>query len=583
MKRLFQLSIWAILLGLSACQEDVFDKQPLDRISDADVWNEPSLIRSYVTSLYARFPFNSPFGDTYRYSDEASIADGPRTNITQGTVSRTSEGLAYWDYVIIRDCNVFLEKVSTLSLTEAEKKTLEAEVRVVRSVAYFEKAKRYGGVPLVTQTLDPFASIQQNMLPRNKEVEVYDFVLKELGEAANSLPTNAAPQGKINRWVALAYQARVALWAASIAKYGTEELNGLVGVPAARANAYYQQAQSAADAVVKSGKYSLYNKNADKARNYQNIFTEKSHSEVIFHRVFNGVDIGHNFDKANIPPSFTGPGAGKCNPVWEMLLSYENTDGSNNQPQIGNANLYRSMAEVFVKSDPRLHATIMFQGQPWQGDSVQVYEGIDLSVTPNPDPTKLLADRLGSYRGKPQTGKDGRYASSNDNVTKTGFYIKKYMNEANVQPIQGRSTTNWIEIRLAEMYLIQAEAAFELGSTAEAVTAINFTRTRAGILPLSATNISRERIRNERKVELAFEGHRYWDLRRWRTAVTALTNSGKRFQGVRVIFHWASQRVYFVQTDGEDFVRAFRREHYYNPITNARINNMPSLVENPNY
>ncbi len=587
MKNTYIIFIAFCALLISGCAKDVFDKKPLDKISEADVWKDKNLIRAYVTNLYSRFPFNGAFSDNYRYSDESSYADGPKTNITEGRVSKTSEGLSYWDYTIIRDCNIFISKIDKVSssvLSNQEKNGFLAEVKVIRAVVYYEMAKRYGGVPLITTVLDPFAAPEENMLPRNKEIEIYDFIVKELDEAIPMLSKSSTPRGVINRWTAFAYKSRACNWAACIAKYGTLDPNGLTGVPSERANAFFQLAYNSADSVILSGQYQLYNKIPDKSKNYQNIFNEKNHSEIIFHRVYNGIDIGHNWDKGNIPPSFTGPGAGKCNPVWEFLLSYENIDGSTDQPNIGTAYLYNSFAEALVKKDPRLHATVMYQGTLWQRDTVMVYEGIDTGMVASASSAKILAGKTAFYTWKRQTGKDSKLSSaSNDNVTKTGFYIKKYMDESNVLPLSGQAKTNWIEIRLAEMYLTKAEAAMELGLTDAAVAAVNVTRQRAGITLLNSGNITMDKIRNERKIELAFENHRYWDLRRWRTAEAVLTNGGKKFQGIRPFFHWKSQKYYFIKIDGEDFTRSFRREHYYNPITTARINNNRALIENPNY
>jgi len=580
MKTLSSIILTFLVSGLLSCTKEVLDKQPLDKISDADVWNDPSLLQGYVNNLYMNFPFNA-FSDLYRYSDEASYADRPQTIITQGTVSRNSEGLPYWDYNIIRRCNVFLEQVDGTPLTDAEKIRLKSEVRVIRAVVYFEMAKRYGGVPLVTSVLDPYAPAEQNLLPRDKEADVYTFILAELSETADLLTTNSTPAGRINRWVALSYKARVALWAACISKYGNLSADGLTGVQSSLAAGYFQTAYDAADLVVKSGKYSLFNKYPDKTRNYQSLFIEENHNEIIFQKVYDGENVGQSWDKSNSPPSYVGPGAGKCNPLWELILSYENTDGSTDPIVIGGGIIYNSMSEMFVKKDPRLNATILYQGYLWQGDTVMTYEGTDTNKVYNAS-NNILTSQTVIYKGKRLSGKDSRFANtSNDNLTKTGLYVRKYRNQDYLLPISGKSFTNWIEIRLAEIHLIKAEAAMELTQTDNAVTALNLVRNRAGITLLDNNSITLERVRNERKVELAFENQRYWDLRRWRTAHLVLNH---RFKGVKGVYQYHTKKYYFTVVDGEDFTRVFDANlHYYNPITTARISNMPSLIENPNY
>ena len=154
------------------------------------------------------------------------------------------------------------------------------------------------------------------------------------------------------------------------------------------------------------------------------------------------------------------------------------------------------------------------------------------------------------------------------------------MDDSGVKIPEGQSKTNWIVFRLAELYLTKAEAEFELGNAKKAADALNMTRNRAGISLVTEATINRDKIRTERRSELAFEGHRYWDLRRWRTAQTVLN---ARLQGLQIIFHFASGKYYFLPLNAESFTRVFRAEHYYNPITSSRIDNNAKLVENPLY
>ena len=147
-------------------------------------------------------------------------------------------------------------------------------------------------------------------------------------------------------------------------------------------------------------------------------------------------------------------------------------------------------------------------------------------------------------------------------------------------PNIGTSRTDWIIFRYAEILLNLAEAAFELGKTDEALDAINQIRNRAGIAPL--TTIDRNKIHHERKIELAFEGHRYWDVRRWRTAEVDLSKS---FSNLRFIVDYTTRKYkleILPHWDGLP-VPQFYPQHYYMPITLERTNNNPNLVENPGY
>ena len=366
------------------------------------------------------------------------------------------------------------------------------------------------------------------------------------------------------------------LWSASIAKYGKVELNGLVGIPLSRATEFYTKALNASEAVISSGKYSLYNKFPDdKVKNYQNIFLDEDNSEIIFEKPYDGVIVGHDFDVYSGPRPYTLWG-NYIDPTLEFILKYENIDGSTDQPDFGAANLYNNGFSPFIKKDPRLHATVFFQGDPWMGDNIQTYEGLDPSLTPNP--SAIISGRQVSYNGVAASGVTSRLAEAGIGGTASGFIIKKYLVEK--QLTQGQSYTNWIVFRLAEMFLIKAETEFELGDMQKAVQALNQTRVRAGISQVDVNSITLEKIRNERMVELAFENHRIWDLIRWRTAESVLNY---RFQGLRIIFHYPSGKYYFLPLNVELFSRVFQPYQYYHPITDARINNNPDLVENPLY
>ena len=559
--------------------EDVLNRTPLDKISEADVWTDQSLVRAFVTNLYSRLPINAFVLDGwFNWTDEGTRSVGNSNAITQGTMSRSSELNAYWDYAFIRDCNIFLDRMKTSTIPEAIRKQLEGEVRVIRAYSYFEMMKRYGGVPLVNEVIDPFQEVNEKFRVRAKEAEITDFIEADLTAASNLLSTSATPKGQINKWTALALKARVMLWAASIANYGTVSLNGVVGIPASRANELYTKASEAAEAVIASGKYALYNAIPDnKTENYRKLFLTESNSEVIFEKAFDGTTIGHAWDAYNGPNQWAVRG-GSANPTLEFILGYENKDGSTDQPVFGATKLYATGAEPFAKKDPRLFATVFFQDDKWASGKVESYEGIDPGAAPTP--AAVIRNPSTSYQNMPAVGADSRTQTKDDFSTNSGFLLKKYIDDSAVKIAEGVSKTNWIVIRLAELYLTKAEAEFELGNRQKAAEALNITRSRAGISLVDATTITREKIRTERRSELAFEGHRYWDLRRWRTGQTVLN---ARFQGLQIIFHFASAKYYFLPLDAETSGRVFRIEHYYNPITSSRIDNNSKLVENPSY
>ncbi|MEX2232911.1 MAG: RagB/SusD family nutrient uptake outer membrane protein [Cyclobacteriaceae bacterium] len=325
--------------------------------------------------------------------------------------------------------------------------------------------------------------------------------------------------------------------------------------------------------------YSLYNAlPADKIENYRKIFVTENNSEIIFEKPYDGVNVTHSWDAWQGPNQWAVRG-GTGNPMLDFILGYENIDGSATQPVFGPGQLYNNGAEPFANKDPRLFATVFFQGDSWASGTVLTYEGIDPSVTPNP--ASVIRNPNSTHQGVPATGLDSRSQTKDDFSTNSGFIIKKYIDDTATKIPENQSKSNWIVFRLAEMYLTKAEAEFEMGNLTDAVTALNMTRSRAGISQVDESTITLDKVRTERRSELGFEGdHRYWDLRRWRTGQSVLS---KRFQGLQIIFHYESGQYYFIPFDCESFTRVFRPEHYYNPITNARIDNNPDLVENPLY
>lgn len=572
-----------LIMGLfgQSCQ-DVLEQQPLDKIAGSNVWSSESLTNAFVVDLYTRFPFFAfDITNWYNLTDEGTTSTGNSNATTNGTVNRNAEANAYWDYNYIRDCQVFLENIRTATVSESVKKQLEGEVRFMLANSYFEMMKRYGGVPLVDRVIDPYSPIDKKYTTRATEEATAMYIESELDKAIALLGENPLPRGRINKWTALTLKASAMLWAASIAKYGTLASNGLTGIPAQRAKDFYSKASVSADAVTKSGKYALFNGvPADKAENYRQLFLTENNSEVMFEKPYDGINIGHGWDLWQSPVQWSQSRGGAGNPTLDFILGFENADGSTDQPVFDTSYpLYKDGAEPFKKKDPRLFAMVFFQGDRWVDGTVKTYEGLDPSVRPTP--SAVIRNATTMYQGTAAVGADSRSINKDDLSTNSGFLVKKYIDDKAPRTPEGQSKTNWLVYRYAEVLLIKAEADFELGNLGAAVTALNMTRQRAGIRPVTESTITLDKVRTERRSELAFEGgHRYWDLRRWRTARAVLNT---RLQGLQIILHFPSKQYYFNSFNAEAFTRIFREEHYYNPITTNRINNNGDLVENPIY
>lgn len=570
-----------IILFIQSC-DGLVSRKPLTSISSEKISKDVDLAKAYLTDLYSQLPFWGFYNSSAtQLSDIATVSTTNSNAVTQGTASAESpmDAIDYWHYEFIRDCYKFLKIINNSDFEDQVKKNFKGQVMVMIAWSYFEMQKRYGGVPLVDKMINPFApkSEYKEYTKRSTEEEIAGFIQSTLNKAVSLLPENPKPKGKINKWVALAFKARAALWSASIAKFGEVRLNGLVGIPSSRTKEFYKKAINAANAVIQSNNYELYNKYPnDKSKNYRHIFVDENNSEVIFQKVYDEANISQSWDGSTAPAQFDG--GAHLNPTLEFILRYENKDGSLSDPAFGPHHLYPNGDALFKNKDPRLFATLFLQGDVWGGAVVQVYEGIDTTqASPNPD--NILTGYNSFYRGMHASAESSRLINSDDLSPNSGFILKKYIDESSIIAEQPGGT-NWIEIRLAEMYLIKAESAFELGNKAKAVKALNQTRIRAGLKSVTANQITRKKIHRERTSELAFEKFRFWDLRRWRIADKILNN---RFHGLRIIYHYSSNKYYFLKMYCEPFTRAFFHRMYYNPFSVDRINENPNLIQNPGY
>ncbi len=223
------------------------------------------------------------------------------------------------------------------------------------------------------------------------------------------------------------------------------------------------------------------------------------------------------------------------------------------------------MAELWGKKDPRFHASIYTQETMMFGTSLQFYRGI-LDASGN-----LVTS--GAVNGKNWVG------TQNPGPGRP-WGVYKFL-DTSVKPERDAGSTDWIVFRYGEILLNLAEAAFELNKPDEALNAVNQIRTRAGITVLSAP-ITRDAIRMERKVELKFELHRYWDLRRYRTAITEITGDYSSFN-LNLDITTGKYRVELIGKITGSNRSTFYEKNYYFPITPTRISNNPNLVENPGY
>lgn len=363
-----------------------------------------------------------------------------------------------------------------------------AEARLLRAYFHFELLKRYGPIPIVTSTLSINGNYENTPRPTMKEV--VDFIAKECDIAADTLELTPWRNvndafGRATKGAALALKSRLLLYAASplYVDFGdTNEANKPTDV------ALWKSAADAAKAVIDLNQYELASSYGDL---FKNDFQNK---EYIFVRRYAA---NSDFEKSNFPVSFGGKGG--TNPSQNLVDDYEMLDGTPfdwNDPA--------KAAQPFENRDARLGATILMNMAPFKGKKVATYpEGAD--------------------------------ASPNPNATKTGYYLRKFLNEdVNIQT-GGSSSGHVVPLfRLAEIYLNYAEALNECDPTnPDIVLYLNKVRNRASLPNVSALSQEQMRavIQHERRVELAFEEHRSWDVRRWKIASSTL---GAPLMGVQI-------------------------------------------------
>lgn len=608
-----KIIIFLFLLSWVSC--DYLDKDPFDVVLPDQVWEDPKLINGILVNLYDKMEL-----EDFQYWDKedwqlinlTTMSDEGQGSFQKDPVFDNAYATYTYDdelfgkfkdsYKGIRNCNDFLAQLETSFLSDAEKQALNAEVRFIRAWHYFTLVKRYGGVPLITasQVYEGPDRLEDLQIPRSTEDEIYSFIIDECRQIAESLPLQRDTSGKyrVNKGTALALCSRAALYAGSIATYGTVKLNGIVGITPDRASYFYQVAYESSEAVINLGIYQLYNKKPDdKAQNYCEIFMNGNgdNGEYIFQKQYSVAGgKGHDFDKRNAPFSFREGGWG-CGvaPTMEMVEEYEYIDGSPGTLRLtdenGQPHRFDDPMELFAGKDPRLFASVYLPGSACKGSFVEWRRGLITSdgayvqATKQPDVADVYTDPVTglSYN---VSGKDG--GADVGDPSKTGFYQKKFFDETLANMDMGKSETPRPVFRLAEMYLNLAEAAVELGGREQsALAAINEIWQRAGVAPLTAVDV--EKVRHERKVELAFEGHRFWDMRRWRIAHLDASQGGlNNFRG-SALYPWLDIRdhkyVFEKGTEPPKQIRLFLEKNYYMKISNEDMNSNPKLIQNPDY
>lgn len=559
-----------LLLSLPFSCNDILDLKPLDAVSDAAVWNNPELLEVYVNGRYDELPHGyvqwaGGLRVTSLTDESYDIHQGSRlTNkYTQGEITSANMHLfgGFWiqAYTAIRNLNIFLENADP-SVGEPDRiAQLMAEVRFLRAWFYTELFSRYGEVPLLTNAISVEAADQ--IQERTPVSEIVTFLDAELLEASEDLPVYHTGNdfGKATKGAALALRARALLYGASplFGESRTED---------------WRKVAEACEALFDLDAYAL-------SDDYQGMFLNMNDPEIIFFKQFVGIrgqevnfnqgyytpSGGHNIEEWRMPNG--NAGWSQENPLMNLIDDYETLSGeipvlgytgaeTNLNPVLNPVAIEYDPAHPYDNRDPRLGYSVVHDGAYINGREIEFWEcGMD------------------SRCDDVQFWWNGALI---DHTIRKGLDLNWELGNGL------SSTTPFVYMRLAEFYLTYAEAQYHLGDDDLARQYVNKVRSRAGVnMPpveqsQSGSNLL-DKIKHERKIELAFEGNRWYDARRW---LDAERDFGKDAIGLEVFKNENTGDKtyrYFVQQK-----RSFPSSHYLFPIPLEEMNKT-NWMQNPGY
>lgn len=521
--------------SLSSCNDWLDGVTQTTTVSDEIVWQDAANVDKNVNAFYTYLNKYGQFGeaqfqgsltesltDAFKYG---SVSLGHRAGHPNNYVFNpevvSPDGCLYniWTqdlaYGSIRQINQFLEMQKQYSkFSKEQNDRWEAQARFFRAFLYFQLAKRHGGVIIYKE------------LPSSNEKaistaeETWKFIAEDLDFAAANLPaewTEAVHKGRITKGAAYAFKSRAMLYAEK-----------------------WQEAYDAASEVEKLNLYDLVANYADAWKGHN--------KEAIIEFDYNK-DSGpnHTFDRYYVPQCDGYDFGGLGTPTQEMVEAYETKDGKT----VDWTKWHTKTTEVppYANLEPRFGATIIYAGCTWKGKQM------DCSV--------------GGTNGAFMPYREQPYSYGK---TTTGYFLRKLMDETLTDVKSVKSSQPWVELRFAEVLLNKAEAAYRLNKYGEAQSLMNRVRARVGLPGKSTTGETWFKdYRKERKVELAYEGHLFWDMRRWKLAHIEYNNY--RCHGMKI----ANGTYEYVDCDGQD--RKFLQKLYVLPVPTSELKNNKQAVQ----
>lgn len=610
------LTIIMTLGVVTSCDDDFVSTKPLDEVAESDVWTDPGLSEAFVTEIYNGLQQGGFNEEMLASVTDESVFTHPGRGVSTVTEARTTpENAINWGdnrlrwpalYSRIRATNLALTNLEVPQFDNADlADRLKGEASFMRAYYYHQLVRLWGGVPIIDRVYE--LGEDSYAIPRSSFEDCVNFIVADCDAAAGLLEGKNPANGRASKAAALALKARILTYAASdlhhiptasanssvIAGFGSPELLGYTGGdPMAR----WQAAQAAAQAVLQEPGYGYMTDLAapvspeEGEQNYEDISLAKNggEAELIFARYFALAkqEYGQTVGRANGPNGYHN-WAGNT-PTQNLVDDYEMMDGSQfswDNPE--------HAAAPYENRDPRLYATILHDGSDWKPRTPDVAAKDPVNQIQTGQYQIIQNGAVVNYFGL-----DTRQSSVEDwNGTRTGYYMHKFINkDPTINDQNEWQEVPWPELRYTEAMLNYAEASIELGQDEEARTWLNKIRYRAGMPAITESGDAlMERYRNERRIELVYEEHRFFDARRWMIAPETLGQKagiilveGELKEGANVtLYQYDPANYNYIYTPSEldpGFEnRQWLDKMYFMPLERDEINRNEQLVQNPGY
>ncbi len=541
---------------LAAVSCSWIDLGPTNALSPSQIWSgDETVLDGYVYGLYAcvrdkaeiftpaaRNMFTDAYSDLVKSGSWDQYGHTYNSILMEPNIITSDNASVFeiWDdsYVRIKRENEFLRDSKTYegNFSPEFLKTRIAEVRFLRAFSYYYLIRVYAGV-VIRDELGGVDGPSENDKPRSSEADSWSWVMWNLRAAAEDLPEawDGAEYGRATKAAAYGYLSRAALYKACALKNSA--------APADSVRKAYLDVIEAADACKAHG--------GDLVADYASVFSNQVSAENLFTVSFfsntESPNLSHEADRHFRPKGDQATHGGATvsstyGPTEELAGAFEMADGTPFDWAVHGAS-------PFTGREPRFYATILYNGASWEGRKLECYPG--------------GADGFGTFQ-----------RSGCAEASVTGYYLRKWITEYDERWASSGSSHYWIALRYAEVLLNKAEAEAQSGSIPDALTTLNLVRSRVGLPDATASSLEEfmKVLEHERIVELAGEGFRYWDLRRWRRAVDVI--NGSNVHGCKPSPDGSGGFTYEIIDADNGNVRIFKPQYYAFaiPITEMSVN-----------